>query len=76
MKEKELYHIIADCKQGIPRAQRKLFDHMYNYGMSTASRFGSTLAESEDIANEGFYKVLNNIAKYPKHIPFLVWVRK
>lgn len=76
MNEKELYHLIAECKKNDSHAQRKLFSYMYNYGMTVASRYGSTLAESEDIANEGFYKVLKNIGKYDPKIPFLAWVRR
>lgn len=49
---------------------------MYDYGMTVASRYGTTLAESEDIANEGFYKVLKNISKFNPEIPFLLWVRR
>jgi RNA polymerase sigma-70 factor (ECF subfamily) len=49
---------------------------MYNFGMTIASRYGNTLAEAEDIANEGFYKVLKNISKYKTEIPFLAWVRR
>lgn len=49
---------------------------MYDYGMTVASRYGSTLAESEDIANEGFYKALKNISKYDLEKPFLLWVRR
>ena len=44
--------------------------------MSIASRYGNTKAETEDIANEAFYKVLKNIHKYNPKAPFLVWVRR
>ena len=76
MKEKLLHNTIDACKKDDPSAQRKLFDFMYEYGMNVASRYGNTLGESEDIANEGFYKVLKNIKKYDSKIPFLVWVRR
>ena len=76
MKENLLHSTIQACKNDDPSAQRKLFDYMYEYGMNVASRYGNTLGESEDIANEGFYKVLKNIKKYNPKIPFLVWVRR
>ncbi len=76
MSKKELYELIAECKKNNSSSQRKLFDYMYNYGMTIASRYGNTLAESEDIANEGFYKVLKHIAKYKAEVPFLAWVRR
>lgn len=49
---------------------------MYDYGMSIAARFGSTQAESEDIANEGFYKVIAHISRFDPKVPFLLWVRR
>ncbi|MDF1695218.1 MAG: sigma-70 family RNA polymerase sigma factor [Saprospiraceae bacterium] len=73
---KELNSIISECKRNNSNAQRQLFRHMYDYGMTIASRYGNTQAESEDIANEGFYKVLKNISKYDLKAPFLAWVRR
>jgi len=74
--EVELQHIIKGCIKNDSSCQRKLFNYMYNYGMSVAARYGQSLHESEDIANEGFYKVLNSIQKYKPSIPFLLWVRR
>lgn len=76
MTEVELQHIIKGCIKNDSSCQRKLFDYMYNYGMSVASRYGQSLQESEDIANEGFYKILKSIEKYKPSIPFLLWVRR
>lgn len=49
---------------------------MYNYGMTIAQQYASNLQEAEEIANDGFYKVLKNIEKYENQGPFLLWVRR
>lgn len=76
MNEKQLNRLIAECKKGNSKSQHELFNYIYDYGMTVSSRYGYTLAESEDIANEGFYKVLKNISKYKSETPFKAWVRR
>lgn len=49
---------------------------MYNYGMSIASRYGDTKEEIEEIANDGFFKMLIKIHLYDEQIPFKLWLRK
>jgi len=49
---------------------------MYNYGMTIAQQYAGNLHEAEEIANDGFFKVLKNIKKYTGQGPFLIWVRR
>ena len=44
--------------------------------MSIASRYGQSLQESEEIANDGFYKMLTRLDQYQSHIPFELWLRR
>lgn len=49
---------------------------MYNYGMSVAARYGQNLQETEEIANDGFYKMLHHIDRYREEVPFTLWLRR
>lgn len=76
MEASDLHALIEGCRQGKKDSQKKLFIHMYNYGMSVASRYSNCLADAEEIANEGFYKMLNKIETYKDQVPFKYWVRR
>lgn len=76
MTSSELDILIEGCKRKDASSQKKLFMHMYNYGMSIAQKYAGNLQEAEEIANDGFYKVLKNIDRYQGQGPFLVWVRR
>ena len=49
---------------------------MYNYGMSVAARYGQNEQETEEIANDGFLKMLRNIHQYQDQVPFKLWLRR
>lgn len=76
MEKKELQNIIQGCRNNNGSDQEQLFKLMYNYGMSIASRYGDNLSDSEDIANEAFYKMFKSIHSYQDKIPFKLWLRK
>lgn len=76
MTEQELRIIIAGCRAKDLKSQRKLFAEMYDFGMSIASRYSTNRMETEEIANDGFYKMLKNIDKYQDKIPFTLWLRR
>lgn len=76
MTEEKLKFIIHRCKEKDPVYQKKLFMHMYNYGMNIASRYAINLHEAEEIANDGFFKMLDKIQLYKSEVPFKLWVRR
>jgi len=76
MTEQTLYNLIQGCKKQDATSQKKLFNHLHNYGMSISTRYTNTLEDAEEVANDGFYKMLNNIHTYKDHIPFKLWVRR
>lgn len=41
-----------------------------------AARYGQNLQETEEIANDGFYKMLHYIDRYRKEVPFKLWLRR
>lgn len=76
MQEKELSYLIAGCKKNDAQCQKKLYQLMYDYGMSIAARYGQNLPETEEIANDGFFKMLKHIDRYQGQGPFKLWLRK
>jgi RNA polymerase sigma factor (sigma-70 family) len=76
MSDDSLLKLIDGCKKSDRACQKELFFYMYNFGMSIASRYARNLQDAEEIANDGFYKMLHKIESYPDHIPFRLWVRK
>jgi len=76
MHKEELKALIAGCRKKDRDSQKKLFMHMYNYGMSVASRYSNSQEDAEEIANEGFFRMLDRIEKYDDNIPFKYWVRR
>lgn len=76
MKDKFQKQLIAGCKRNDPASQKALFVQLYDYGMSIAARYGTSLEDTEEITNDAFYKILKNINTYREEIPFKLWVRR
>lgn len=76
MQQQELTYLIQKCRDNDSQAQRTLFRHLYNFGMSVAARYGQNLQETEEIANDGFLKMFKKIHLYQEHIPFKLWLRR
>jgi RNA polymerase sigma-70 factor (ECF subfamily) len=76
LNDQELALLIEGCRQGDAQCQKRLFLQMYNFGMSVAARYGQHLQETEEIANDGFYKMLENIDRYRPEVPFQLWLRR
>lgn len=76
MAETSLQDLIEGCKQNDAVCQKALFLRLYNYGMSVAQRYASSKEDAEEIANDGFYKMLKNINQYKSEVPFKLWVRR
>lgn len=49
---------------------------MYDFGMTVAARYGRTREETEEIANDAFYKMLKHIDRYRSETPFKLWLRR
>jgi len=76
MKNDFLKRLLAGCRNNDSACQKALFVHYYDYGMSIASRYGTSLQDTEEITNDSFYKILKNINSYKEEIPFKLWMRK
>lgn len=72
----DLDELIKACLKKNEHAQRKLFSLMYQFTMSVASRYGQNQMETEEIANNALYKMLDKLRQYQKGSEFKAWLRK
>ena len=70
-----LESVIDACIQGNRSVQRGLFKKYFGYGKSICLRYTGCPQEAEEILNEGFLKVFNNLGKYDRSQPFRAWLR-
>ena len=67
--------VIAACKRDDPKAQRALVKLYFGYVKSISLRYSSDKQDADDILNESFLKVFNNLNKYDENQAFKGWLR-
>ena len=73
--ENNLESVIGACLKGDHQAQKALIRLYYVYAKSISMRYAGNIMESEEILNDVFVKVFNNLAKYDSSQPFKAWMR-
>lgn len=68
--------LIAACKKQDRRAQEQLYRKYAAKMLAIAKRYAYTVAEAEDILQEGFVKVFTKIDQYNPDNSFEGWLRK
>ena len=67
--------VIAACIAGNSQAQHILFKKYFGYAKSVCLRYTYSPEEAEEVLNEGFFKVFNNLERYDPGQPFKAWLR-
>ncbi len=67
--------VIAACIAGNSQAQHILFKKYFGYAKSICLRYTYSPEEAEEVLNEGFFKVFNNLERYDPEQPFKAWLR-
>jgi len=67
--------VIAACVAGNSQAQHILFKQYFGYAKSICLRYTYSPEEAEEVLNEGFFKVFNNLERYDPEQPFKAWLR-
>jgi len=67
--------VIAACKSNNASAQRALVKLFFGYVKSIALRYSTDNALADEILNESFLKVFNNLHKYDEKQAFKGWLR-
>jgi len=74
-KEDNFESIVQACIAGNNTAQRLLFKQFFGFAKSVCLRYCSSHEEAEEVLNEGFLKVFQNLDKYDPGQPFKAWLR-
>ncbi len=67
--------IIKACLHGNSSAERLLLKQNLGFAKLVTSRYAANTEEGEEIVNDGFLKVFQNLGKYQFDQPFKAWVR-
>ncbi|MEZ4901211.1 MAG: RNA polymerase sigma factor [Spirosomataceae bacterium] len=73
--EDDLEDVIVACRDNDSRAQRMLFQQFFGFAKSISLRYSSSSEEAEEILNESFLKVFQNLDRYDLQQPFKAWLR-
>lgn len=69
-------NILKSCIKNDRKAQQFLYKSCYNILMSVCIRYKKNEEDARALLNMGFLKILKNIKKYSKKVPFEAWIRK
>ena len=72
----KLKAIVEGCLREERKCQQMIFEMYYGKMMSTCLRYISDRDEAQDVLQDGFIKVFNNIAKFDFNGSFEGWVRR
>lgn len=71
------YHtLVKDCLKGRAAAQKQLYEHFASPMMNVCYRYTKSVADAEDVLQEGFVKVFFNLHQYRFEGEFGGWVRR
>jgi len=68
--------LIAGCKEGIPRAQKELFEQYASVMLSVCVRYVNDRETARDILQDGFIKLYTKIDTYSGTGSFAGWIRR
>ncbi len=69
-------HILLACKKGDAKSQKLLYDLLVRKMFGVCMRFTRDYSEAEDVLQEGFLKVFQNLKYFDNKGSFEGWVRK
>jgi RNA polymerase sigma-70 factor, ECF subfamily len=73
--ENDFDTVVSACIAGNSQAQRHLYKQYFSYAKSICLRYTNSVEESEDVLNEGFFKVFKNLERFDTTHPFKAWLR-
>ena len=69
-------HIISACKKQCPKAQKQLYERFASRMLAVALRYCSGRLEAEDVLQESFIKVFDNIDSFRKDSTLEAWIKR
>lgn len=70
------HRLVKDCLKEKPAAQRQLYDHFAAPMLGICYRYTKSIADAEDILQEGFVKVFKNLHQYKFEGELGGWIRR
>ncbi len=68
--------LVKDCLKGRPAAQKQLYDVFSESMLGVCYRYTKSLTDAEDVLQEGFIKVFQNIHQYKFEGELGGWIRR
>ena len=68
--------LIEACAKGERKAQYELYQLCYSFLVGIGMRYKHNKEDVDELVNLCFMKVLTNIDKYKKDVPFALWIRR
>jgi RNA polymerase sigma-70 factor (ECF subfamily) len=72
----DYYVLVKDCLKGRPAAQKQLYEHFAPLMLSVCYRYTKSMADAEDVLQEGFVKVFFNLHQYKFQGELGGWIRR
>ncbi len=68
--------LIQRCQEDDPRAQSELYKLLYRGLIGVCWRYSADKEQAVEYMNLGFVRILMNLKKYRKEVPFEMWARR
>jgi RNA polymerase sigma factor (sigma-70 family) len=68
--------LIKDCIKGRTTAQKELYDLFAENMLAVCYRYTKSLADAEDVLQDGFIKVFRNLSNYREEGELGAWIRR
>jgi RNA polymerase sigma factor (sigma-70 family) len=70
------HRLVKECLRERPEAQKELYDSFAPSMLGVCFRYTKSMADAEDVLQEGFVKVFRNLHQFKFEGPLGGWVRK
>ena len=75
-KSNNIRKLIQSSLKGNRTSQKLLYQKYFSYGMSIAMRYSKNREEAEEVLNDAYIKVFQNLHKYDFQRPFRAWFQR
>jgi RNA polymerase sigma factor (sigma-70 family) len=72
----DTYALVKDCLKGRPAAQQQLYAQFAPSMLSVCYRYTKSMADAEDVLQEGFVKVFRNLHQFRNEGELGGWIRR
>ncbi len=76
MAKKDVKGLVEGCRKGELQCQKELYEHFFSYALTIARSYASGDSQAEEVVNDAFMKVFNQIQRYDGKLPFKAWFRR